>query len=96
MRPAYSQCLVRKRTELARQTRHGAGDEPDLCPSPVSAVITVGDAKLEGDVVEAAELPEVAAKLGDLLLALLGFDFAGLQRRQLGNRSAGGAQQERM
>ena len=48
-----------------------------MCPGAVFAVIAVGDAKLEGDVVEAAELPEVAAELGDLLLALLGFDFVG-------------------
>jgi len=55
-------------------------------------VIAIGDAKLEGDVVEAAKLREVAAKLGNLLLALFGLDFVGRQGRQPGNRSAGRAQ----
>lgn len=54
---------------------------PICAPGPVFAIVAVGGTKLEGNVVEAAELAEVAAKLGDLLLALFGFDFVARQRR---------------
>jgi hypothetical protein len=87
---------MRERTEFTRQTWHGAGDEADLGPGPVFAVIAVGEAKLEGDVIEAADLPDVVSKPGNLLLALLGLNLAGRQRRQLGGRSAGSAHQDGM
>lgn len=87
---------MRKRAELARQTRHSAGDEPNLGPGPVFAVITISGAKLERDVVETADLLEIVSKLGNLLLALLGLDLAGWQWWQPGDRSAGGAHQDRM
>ena len=78
---AYVQLTASASCENERNLRGKLATVPAMSsilrPGPVFAVIAVGDAKLEGDVVEAAELPQVAAKLGDLLLALLAFDFVG-------------------
>jgi hypothetical protein len=74
---------MRERAILPRQARNRTGNETDLRPGPVFAVAAVGDPKPEGDIVEAAKLRKVVAKLSDLLPALLGCDFFNRERRQL-------------
>jgi hypothetical protein len=86
---------MRERPELARQARHCAGQKAGLCPCPVFAGVSVGDAQPESDIVETAKLREVGAQLGNLLLTLLGFDFSGRQRWQLRNWRACGARKKR-
>lgn len=85
---------MRERAVFAWQARHRARVQADLRPCPVFAVITIGNAQAERDVVEAGKQGEVVAKLVGLLLALLSFNLSGWQWRQLGERPAGCTDEE--
>lgn len=92
--PVHRQRFMRERAVFAWQARHRARVQADLRPCPVFAVITIGNAQAERDVVEAGKQGEVVAKLVGLLLALLSFNLSGWQWRQLGERPAGCTDEE--
>ena len=85
---------MRERTIFARQARHSARGKTDLCRCPFLAVVAVGHADTEGDILEAGQLREIVADMVDLLLALLSFDLGGGQRGQPGRWCAGHARQQ--
>ena len=80
--PTYRQSLAGKRTVFARQAADSTRVQTDLCPCPIFAVVAVGDADAESDIVETANLGEIVAELIDLLFTPFGFDLFGRQRRQ--------------
>jgi hypothetical protein len=62
---------------FSRQALHGACGQADLRPRSIFAVVAIGDADAERDILQTAALGKVIADLVDLLLALLGFDVLG-------------------
>lgn len=73
--PTDREGVVRVRAVLARQARDGARVQPDLGRCPVLAILAVGNADAEGDVVEPTELGKIVADLVGLFFASLSFDF---------------------
>jgi len=69
-------------TISARQAGDGACIQTDLCPSPILAIVAIGNSKAKGDTMKAAELREVVADVIGLLPAALGLDFVRRQWRQ--------------
>ena len=80
-------------TIFARQARHRACIETDLCRGPVFAVVAIGYTQPERDTVKPVELREVIADMINLLPAALDLDVLGWQWRQFRDRAAGRAKQ---
>jgi hypothetical protein len=74
---------------VPRQTLNCARFQADLRERSILALVTVGGADAEGDIVKTTAFGKVFAGLLDVLIAPLGFDGLGYQWRQFRNRSAG-------